>query len=240
MKHQTELRITIREWLAALRQAGLSLATLEKYDWHMERLSRWLEEREVVEPGQISKTLLREWGAGLFDNWSAATVRQAVFAVRSFLNWCREEEIIDEPVARALRVPKVKIKVQRTLTAEEVQKLIAACDGSVKGKRDAALVSLMVDSGLRASEVCRLKLKDLQIGMKFGEGFVNVLAVEGKGGHVRPGYFGQATSTRLQAWLNVRYARPGCRQALLRLVSCDGETGQVSYCYRDHRTGKKK
>lgn len=208
----TELEIAVKEWLIALRQMGRSSETIEKYRWHLARLETWLGKEGVTVPEQITKSLLRQWGAGLYDSgcgWSPATIRQAIFAVRGFLQWCREEEIVNEPLVGVLRVPKVKARVQRTLDIEEIGQLIRACDDLPLGLRNAALVSLLVDSGLRASEVCRLEIGDMQVGMKLGSGFVNVVAVQGKGGATLPAYFGQATSERLDCWFEVRRAQEG-------------------------------
>lgn len=205
----TELEIAVKEWLIALRQMGRSSETIEKYGWHLVRLAAWLEREGITAPEQITKSLLRQWGAGLYDGWSPATVKQAVSAVKSFLNWCRAEELVNEPLAGVLRVPKVKPRVQRTLSLEEIGQLIRACDDSLLGLRNAALVSLMVDTGLRASEVCRLMSADMQVGMRLGSGFVNVLAVQGKGGATLPAYFGRATSERLDCWFEVRRAQEG-------------------------------
>lgn len=219
MKPQTssELQITSREWLTALRQEGASEATLTQYEWHTLRLADWLAGRGVTEPAALSKTLLREWGASLHEDWSPATVRQAVSAAKNFLTWCRDEEIIDEPLANALRLPKNKKRaVYRTFTEEEISLLIARCDSTTaKGLRDIALIHLMIDSGLRASEVCRLRIGDIQVGVKSGEGFTNVLVVKGKGGTELPSYFGQDTADALYAWLDVRLARPGVEEVFV-------------------------
>lgn len=203
-----ELELAIREWLAALRQAGLADQTIEKYGEHGRNLEVWLRGRGIIAPGRITKEDLRWWGVSLYDrNWSPATVRLAVFAVKSFLRWCWEEDIFNESLHHTLRVPKIKARIQRTLTIDEIGQLLMFCDDSAEGWRNAAIVSLMVDSGLRASEVCRLKRVDLQLQMRLGQGFVNVVLVQIKGGAVLPAYFGQATVGRLDSWLQVRQAR---------------------------------
>src|SRR3990172_2115373 len=157
-----EIELTIKEYLLALRQAGRTTGTLQKYAFRLDRLSSWLAERDVTQMGDLSKLLLREWGASLDPDWQPATMRHAVTIVRGWLNWCAAENLIEPGLAAALRVPKVKSRVQRPLSDEEVQKLLDACDPATSsGLRAAAIVSLMVDSGLRASEVCRVKESDL-------------------------------------------------------------------------------
>ena len=148
---------------------------MRQYRWHLNRLVRWLGLREAVELAHVTRSLLRTWGAGLREEWAPATIKQAVCATRSFFAWCEEEGWLEENPALALRVPRVPRRVQRTLTDDEVRAMLQACDDSPKGRRDAALVSLLLDSGLRASEVCRLAVEDLDLD----EG---LLVVQVKGG----------------------------------------------------------
>ncbi len=157
------MKRTIDEYLTALRQAGRSPVTLRQYDWHLQRMADWLDREGAAHPGDVSRSVLRRWGASLYDGWEAATVKQAVCAARGFFRWCAEEGIIEVDPGRALRTPRVPQRVQRTLTRAEVQSLLAQCDGTEVGTRNRALVSLLVDSGLRASEVCRLKVGDVAL-----------------------------------------------------------------------------
>lgn len=196
-----ELTRCIKLYLIAMRQEGKSDATLRQYGWHLDRLSGWFADRGVTSIRQVSRDLLREWGAGLHDGWAPATVRQAVSAARSFLTWCRAETLIDEDLAHSLRVPDVKVRLQRTLTAAEIQGLVAACPQTPLGLRNRALICLLADSGLRASEICRLQVANTHI--PFG-----TLTVIGKGGDQEMAYFGETTAAWLAAWLAVREAAP--------------------------------
>lgn len=193
----------LSEYLVALCQMGRSAATVKQYRWHLVRLVDWLGSHEVEELQGISRSLLRRWGAECRDGWGPATCRQAVCAARSFCGWCRAEGWTVEDPSRALALPRVPNRVQRTLTVDEVVALLRACDcGAVIGRRDAAIVSLLVDSGLRSSELCRLRVADLDV-----EGGRLVVAV--KGGDEKMGYFGSRTADRLRSWLEVRDARLG-------------------------------
>jgi integrase/recombinase XerD len=192
----------LKEYLLALRQEGKSDATRRNYAWHLGKLFEWLADRQVDRPDDVSRSLLREWGAELYDYWATATIKQAVSAARSFFNWCYEEKLVKENVGKALKVPRVKDRIQRTLSAEEIVALINACDtDTMKGLRDRALVSLMVDSGLRAGEVCHLEITDIALEQ-------GVLAVVGKGGDMDFAHFSPITAKYLQPWLEVRPALP--------------------------------
>lgn len=200
----------VDEYLTGARQEGKSPTTVRHYRWHLNRLVRWLGFREAVELAHVTRSLLRMWGADLREVWAPATIKQATCAARSFFAWCTEEGWLEENPALALRVPPVPRRVQRTLSDEEVRAMLRACDDSPKGRRDAALVSLLLDSGLRASEVCRLAVEDLDLE----EG---LLVVQIKGGDQGVGYFGDATVRRLRRWLAVRPSEDGVRAVFVSL-----------------------
>ncbi len=190
----------VRSYLISARQAGLSDATLRQYGWHLERLTNWLLDRGVDQVAGVTRNLLREWGAGLRTGWSPATVKQAIGAARAFFFWAFEEGLIGSDPGRALKVPRVPKRVQRTITAGEVGVLLRACDlKRAKGARDAALVLLLVDTGLRASEVCRCEVTKLDLERRC------VLVVV-KGGREDLVYFGASTVAGLDRWLKARPA----------------------------------
>jgi site-specific recombinase XerD len=213
----SELELSLREYLIKLRGENYSPATIEKYGWHLERWVTWLSRRGITRPGQLTRLLLREWAAELYElpqmrrpkeKWGPATIRLAVMTVRGVLGFLADEGQMGTNLVEALKAPAVKKRVQRTLTSEEVGLLLAACDDSRAGQRNATLVSLLVDSGLRASEVARLRWTDLNIGVRLPGVTLNFLVVVGKGGDEQIAYFGQATVERLQRWQTIRRAAP--------------------------------
>lgn len=210
---RTELEVTLLEYRTALRQADVSLATVRAYHWHLDRLLVWLAERGVVSLRQVSRVMLREWGAGLYDHWQTATIKQAIGATRSFFKWCWQERLIVDNPAEALKCPREKCRIQRTVTPEEISVLIDGCDlATLKGIRDRAIISLLFDSGLRAAELCRLRVVDVSLEAQ-------ELKVVIKGGDEGKGWFGKTTREYLEAWLAVRL---GWRQVETLFVAIGG------------------
>jgi integrase len=81
--------------------------------------------------------------------------------------------------------------------------MLNACSlETAAGIRNRAIISLLYDSGLRAAEICRLPL----LNVNFDEG---KLWVRVKGGNEEIGWFGKQTADRIRAWLRVRVAAPG-------------------------------
>jgi integrase len=80
----------------------------------------------------------------------------------------------------------------------DVKRLLQACAGGrPKDIRNGAIVTLLMDTGLRASELCRLSLANTDL-------VTCSLAVMGKGRRMRRCVFSPATAERIRTWLPVR------------------------------------
>ena len=191
----------IAEFLTALRQRGRALSTVEQYRWHLDKLIAWLNQNGVTHTDQINRHTLRTWGAELTGKWAPATTRQAISAARAFFSWSLDEGLIDTNPALALQLPHVPRRHQRTLTIAEVRTLLAACDGSLTGLRNRALIAVLLDTGLRSAEICRLTVAGLDL--ERGQ-----LTVKIKGGAEGLAFYGGLTADHLRAWLDIRPAQP--------------------------------
>lgn len=91
------------------------------------------------------------------------TAQRTVSALRSLLRFCHVEGLLGAPLAAA--VPSVanrRAGLPRFLEPAQVEALLASCDrGGVAGRRDFAMMTMMVRLGLRAGEVAALGLGDI-------------------------------------------------------------------------------
>jgi integrase/recombinase XerD len=129
---------------------------------------------------------------------SIGSAKLAVTALRSLLGYLHVEGLISRPLDAA--IPSVAgwrlAGLPRSLDPGEVQRLLAACDRrSRSGRRDFAMLTLLVRLGLRAGEVRALNLED--IDWRAGE-----LVVRGKGNRIErlplPADVGQAMAAYLR------------------------------------------
>jgi site-specific recombinase XerD len=205
------LATAIEEFLLDGQAAGWSAGTVKIYRWHLARWIAWLAERQVTAADGLTRLLLRQWSASLADTWAPSTRKGAVTAVRAFVTWLQTETGLDGNLVKALKTPTVPVQVQRTLTATEVQALLAACEQPAEHGvtqetarqvcvRNAAIVALLYDSMLRAAECCALRITDLDLA----RGTATVRRGKGGAGRVAP--FGSDTARLLRAWLEVRPA----------------------------------
>jgi len=132
------------------------------------------------------------------QGWGNSQQCVAVAAARKYLRW----RFGPSHPALAARIKARKPKPQRTLTIERALELLMSFDGSYKGRRDLALAALLLDTGLRASEVCRLQLADMDLERRS-------LQVIIKGGQWGAAVYGVRTGDYLGEYLSLRKPAPG-------------------------------
>lgn len=204
----------IRDWEMRLRGSERkSEVTITKYLWNIRRLSKAFPAKAAAQ--FTRKDLERYLDERSLMGWSDATARQAVATFRKFFAYvCGKKS-----PAKSLPFPRKSKPVRRirSLTAEQASEVLVAFDTSTAGgRRDLAIVALGIDTGLRASEICRLQLAEVDLAKRTFE-------VMAKGGRVRRGRFSTPTGEYLELWLATRagVARP---DATTLFVSLGGKT----------------
>jgi site-specific recombinase XerD len=125
-------------------------------------------------------------------------------ALRALLRWLHQRG--DTATCLAGCVPPVAdwrlSSLPKSLPAEQVERLLQCCDrGSMVGRRDYAILSLLARLGLRAGEVVAMELEDL--GWESGE-----LVVRSKGGRQDSLPLPRNVGSAVAAYL--RHGRPRC------------------------------
>ncbi|MCX6043063.1 MAG: tyrosine recombinase [Caldilinea sp.] len=95
--------------------------------------------------------------------YASSTVARKVAAVKSFFDFLTEQGwIVDDPAA-LLESPKVKKQLPRTISYEEIERLLAAPRRQLSSQtiRDSALLETLYATGVRVSELVNLDLGDL-------------------------------------------------------------------------------
>ena len=84
--------------------------------------------------------------------------------IRHFFRFALTEGLIDDDPAANIESPKFRQSLPDFLSLEEVDRLLRQPDNSATlGVRDRAMIELMYSTGLRVSELCGLRVADLQI-----------------------------------------------------------------------------
>jgi site-specific recombinase XerD len=173
-----------RNWLAL----SSAKTTIEAYTYEIGRLVEFHGGRD---PHDYDLNDLTAYLANRKQNGlGQAALYRATNALRSFYKF----HYGDESPARRLPLKKAPIRQQRVLTIEQVGNLMASIDTSTPiGRRNLALVSFMIDTGFRASEICRLN--DSQVDLQY-----RLARVVVKGGREGIGVFSEETAASCATW----------------------------------------
>jgi integrase len=97
------------------------------------------------------------WLERLHETWRPHSVRNRFVGLRIFARWLYAEgEITKDPTAR-MRVPSVDEVQKDVVEPEDVARVLAMLSKQ-KRDRDAALIAVLYDTGMRAGELAELRL----------------------------------------------------------------------------------
>jgi len=133
----------------------------------------------------LTRALLMEWRATM-EKLSPSTVNVRLSAVRKLVSEARKNGMIGtEEAANLSDIPNIRQQGTRLgnwLTREQAKELLAVPDRStLKGKRDYAILALLVGCALRRRELASLNIEDIQMR----EGRWVIVDLSGKGGRIR-------------------------------------------------------
>jgi site-specific recombinase XerD len=189
----------INSWLIDLRSRNLSPKTVSTYGGAMQRLATGLPERCRKDAAEITRDDLREYFARISQTRTAGGVSVDYRALQQFFKWADEveEEITPNPMAK-MRPPVVPEPITRVLRKEEIKALRKVCEGrDFMSRRDLAIVSLLLDTGIRRAEITGLEVDQVSTDRREAE-------VMGKGRRGRIVPFGYQTARALDRYQRIR------------------------------------
>jgi integrase len=133
----------------------------------------------------LSRALLMEWRAGM-EALSPSTVNVRLSAVRKMVGEASRNNMIGSEEAASLTdIPNIRQKGTRLgnwLTREQAKELLAVpIRSTLKGKRDYAILALLVGCALRRHELANVSIEEIQLR----ENRWVIADLRGKGGRVR-------------------------------------------------------
>ncbi len=189
-----------RSFARHLRAEGRSERTAVVYGQAIRFFSGWLESQgRAATVDELTRAAIREWLATLADaGLEPSTVKIRYRGLFRFAGWLVAEGEIDAHPMKGLSQPQPKAKPVPILSDAELGRLLKACQGrDFVGRRDTAIVRLLLDCGLRVSELCGLTTDTVDLDREMA-------IVTGKGEKIRPVYFATRTTAALDRYLRTR------------------------------------
>jgi len=172
----------------------MSAHTLDGYGRDLGALCDWLDANGTTAWGALDGETLRAFVAAEHRRGlGPASLHRRLSACRSFFAWQLRNGLLAANPATGVRAPKAPRKLPNVLDPDEMTQLVEVPADDALGKRDRALLELMYSSGLRLSETCGLRWRELDLD-------AGMVRVTGKGAKVRIVPVGRHAVAALRAW----------------------------------------
>jgi len=166
-----------------------------------------------IDLAQLTPTHIRQYAEHLRNRrgpkgepLSSSTLNSHTMRLKTFLNWCNQEDCytagLSERAIKRIELPRIDAKIIDIITPEQFKLLYAACDDeryANHAQRNRAILSLLLDTGIRAAELCSLILDCV-----FFNDEDNFIRVFGKGRKWREVGFGEKARKALRTYI-IRY-----------------------------------
>jgi integrase/recombinase XerD len=198
------------------RAAGKSPNTIDSYRFLLDKLKLYF--RDDPPFASITRDQLVRFLAWLRDDYkpepsngrgrhvdklSPKTILDIYGTASALWGWAVEEELAEKNLIRTIAAPKATDPVIETFTKEQLEAMLKACDrtGIWKSRelttnarptadRDRAIILLLTDTGMRATELCDIQMKDVNLNN-------HSIKIVGKGNKERIVFFGKRTGKAL-------------------------------------------
>ena len=175
------LKDILNRFQAHLVATGKSSHTIKAYGHDVRLFAEWFSQTnsKSLSPEGITPIDVRQYRSYLLTvkNYKPATVNRKLASLSAFCEWAREIDLIPANPTQGISLVEEVRAAPKWLDKKQQYALLRAVQEKGK-KRDIALITLMINTGLRISEVSNLTVKDLKISPH--KGAVTVRAGKGE------------------------------------------------------------
>jgi site-specific recombinase XerD len=183
-----------------LRAEDKSERTVKSYTEAVRLFGDFLAERgHPLAVEAITRDDVRAFIADQLERWRPLTALNRYRGLQAFFKWAVAEDELDASPMAGMNPPQIPDEPPSVLTDEELRRLLKACEGrDFTDRRDAAIIRLFLDTGVRVAEAAGIMLPgDLDLDDQ-------VVIVLGKGRRPRAVPFGRKTALALDRYLRMR------------------------------------
>ena len=157
---QETLKNLLPKFIDSLKEKKRSPSTILAYRADLEQMASFLQNKNKVLPGQVVAADLESFRDTLLaEKYTPKSVSRKLNAVKTFYRWMLDEKQITTDASAAVSHPKIEASAPKFLSALEYRALRDVVRGDT---RIATMVELVLQTGLRISEIANLKLANVK------------------------------------------------------------------------------
>src|SRR5665811_251795 len=156
-------RQAIERFIRVQEGRNRSAQTLRAYRSDLSQLADWLHTDNplLTDPVEVMNDDVHEFLAHLAHDGISGTSRaRKLAAIREFYRSLKNLDLIAKSPVEAIDTPKRERKSRMYLSPEEYNRLLAAAGAH---PRDFCILTLFIQTGIRISELCELRLEDIDL-----------------------------------------------------------------------------
>lgn len=145
-------------------EKGLSSHTIEAYERDVTSLLSYLKAANISSLKEVRSEEIYSFLQSLKKKkFASSSISRKLIAVKVFFRFLKKEDWIESDCTKTFETPKIWQLIPEALSYSEVEELLAQPDPKeASGSRDRAIIELLYGAGLRVSELCSLRISDLQ------------------------------------------------------------------------------
>lgn len=189
----------------------LSKNTVRAYKSDLEQWFSFLEQKHpsVKSVTNLKEIHLRTFVAHLHEKNDSSSITRKLSSIRSFCDFLLRENIIQTTITSNILAPKKEQRLPQFLAEPEIDSWLKSMeqkqDKTPLDIRDFAIVEILYGTGLRISELCDLRLTDLQFQKnEDGKSYTQLFVQKGKGQKQRIVFAGESATKALHNYLDIR------------------------------------
>jgi site-specific recombinase XerD len=188
-----------------LRASNRSQSTIEKYVLAAHQLTRFLADEGLpIDVLDVRRRDVEAYIAHLLDRYKPGTALTRYQDLQQFFKWCVDEGEVDTSPMIRMTPPLLPEVTTPVLSDDQARRLVATCEPRRAAKdtlfddlRDAAILRMFIDTGMRVGELAGLAVTDVDLDD-------SLAIVMGKGRRPRACPFGARTARAVDRYLRAR------------------------------------
>ncbi len=160
-QNQTDLAQSIKSFKGQLETQGRASATILAYTKDIEQLASFLKKDGKLTASSITSEDIDNFKADLDGkHYTAKSISRKLNSIKAFFRYLKSQNLVEVNPAASVSHPKYDLKPPRVLSKLEYRALRDACRTD---PRISAIVELLLQTGMRISELANLAMADLDL-----------------------------------------------------------------------------
>lgn len=164
MTNDRSLETALTKFLAMLAGKNRSNGTIQAYSTDVTQFLTYLTENDLTvhSPADVTKSHLIEYMTYLSREraLSGVSCARKLAAIREYFRFLVDEEILTKSPAEKVESPKQERRTRNRMRSDEYNRLLSSAGSN---HRDYAILTVLLQCGLRVSELCNLSVDDIDL-----------------------------------------------------------------------------